>query len=168
MSILAVDFATRPTVRFPGRYAVALAAAFDRDPAGMSRAFHGLSDEGADALGRELLAGAELAGRLSGDLEVWGWACNRVPWSYRRPAAAELQQRMDAWAATADRRRRSTPRRQLAGLALRLLRGGIGGRELLRQLDAANATLETPLAPDAVGALAVWAAGQVRGQPHAP
>jgi hypothetical protein len=153
-------------VRFPGRFAVALAAAFDRDAAQLSRAFRDMSVDGADALGLELLVGLEEAARLSDDWRAWAFACNRIPWSHLRAAAAELGERIDAWAAPANRRRRSTPRRRLAGLALRLLRGGIGGRDLLRQLDAANATFDPPLAADAVGEVAAWAAGEVRGHRH--
>ncbi len=152
--------------RFPGRFALALAAAFAEDGGELARAFHGLSDEGADALGRELLAGLELAAELTSDRRAWAFACNRIPWSHWRSAAAELAQRIDAWVVPTQRRRRGTPRSRLASLALRLLRAGTGGRELLRQLDVANATLDPPLRPDDVGAVAVWAAGAVRGHRH--
>jgi hypothetical protein len=153
-------------VRFPGRFAIALAAAFARDGSEIARAFQGLSNDSADSLGRELLDGLDLAARLSGDRTAWAFAANRVPWSYVRQAAADLQKSVDAWAVPTQRRRLPTPRRHLAGLAVRLVRGGVGGRALLSQLDAANATLPEPLDAEAVGAVAVWAAGAVQGQSH--
>ena len=152
-------------VRFPGRYAAALAAAFACDTGNLARAFQGLSNDAADALGRELLDGLDQAARLSADRTAWAFASNHVPWSHVRAGAAELQGRIDTWAAPAGRK--APPgRRQLARLAIRLLRAGEPGARVLAQLDAANATLATPIAAEAVGEVAIWAARAVRGLPH--
>lgn len=59
-----------------------------------------------------------------------------------------------------------TPRRRLSRLAVRLLRSGCSGRELLAELDAANAALPAPLDADAVGSVALWASGAVRETRH--
>jgi hypothetical protein len=155
-------------VRFPGRFAVAVAGAFAADGSEIARSFRGLSDDGADVLGRDLLDGLDAAARQTGDWLGWAFAANRIPWSHIRQAAAELQHRVDAWTVPAGRRRVPSPRRRLAGLALRLLRGGAGGRELLHHLALANATLDPPLPPDAVDSVALWAAAAVKGARHAP
>jgi hypothetical protein len=153
-------------VRFPVRFATALAAAFARDQDNLARAFRGLSDDGVANLGRELLQGLDLAARLSGDRTAWAFACNRIPWPYVRVGAAELQARIDAWTAPAGRQA-APGRRQLARLAIRLLRAGEPGAKVLAQLDAANATLAAPITAEAVGDVARWAAAEVRRLPRA-
>jgi hypothetical protein len=150
----------QPT-RFPGRFAVAVAASYAADGDELARAFRGLGDDNADALGRELLAGMEQAAKLTGDWRWWAFACNRIPWSHVRLAGRELGARLDAWAAEPRRMRGAAPRKALAKLALRLLRQGMGGRALLHRLDEANGTLSSPLPADAVGDVALWAAAAV-------
>ena len=154
-------------LRVPGRFALALSAAHAADAAELARAFRGLSDDGAEALGRELLAALDTSARLTGDRVAWAFASNRIPWPHMRQAGREWQGRLEAEAAAAPR---PVPgggaRRVLARLATRLLRRGVGGRELLNALDGANAGLPAPLAPEAVGDVAVWAAGAVNRGGH--
>ena len=148
------------------RYADALDAAFAADADRLAAAFAGLSGEVADKLGKHLTKGLGTAAGITGDWSAYGFAVNRVPWSHIREPARELQQRIDAWTVAAPRRVDS-PRRRLARLAVKLIRAGTPGRDVLRQLDAANATLSEPIAAEAVGAVAVWAARTVRGLAHA-
>lgn len=147
------------------RYADALDAAFSADADRLAAAFAGLSGEVADKLGKHLAKGLETAAGITGDWSAYGFAVNRVPWSYIREPARELQQRIDAWT-VAPPRRVDSPRRRLARLAVKLIRAGTPSRDVLRQLDQANATMEAPIAAEVVGDVARWAATEVRRLPR--
>lgn len=86
-------------------------------------------------------------------------------------AAAEFAARIDASRRAGQASRRAAPpdtsRRRLSRLAIRLLRDGCGARELLAELDVANAALPAPLDAEAVGGIAVWASSVVREARHA-
>jgi hypothetical protein len=58
------------------------------------------------------------------------------------------------------------PRRALARIAMKLLRIGLNARDLLRQLDAVNARLASPLPSAAIRDVAIWAANARRGVRH--
>ena len=147
-------------------FLAALDAAFKEDDDALHDAFVGLPQGTADALVTRVSADLASAARVSGDYVPWAFAVNRLPWPHMRLPVAEFAQRIDAWTVQ-ERPRPDTPRRRVARLAMRLLRAGVGGRELLRQLDAANSSLDTPLAADVVGDVATWAANAVKAGPHA-
>ncbi|MCC6718240.1 MAG: hypothetical protein IT555_10175 [Acetobacteraceae bacterium] len=147
------------------RYIAALDAAVEGDADRLAAAFAGVTGEVADKLGRHLVNGLALVARVTGDWKPYGFAVNRVPWSYQRPAAVDLQQRVDAWT-VAKRPQPDSPRRRLARLAMKLIRAGTPGRDVLRQLDQANATMPAPIAAETVGELARWAATEVRRLPR--
>ncbi len=120
-----------------------------------------LDDPAADRFNRgvtRLLAGSA---RITGEWGGWAEAQWHLPSSSWRAACREFQSRVAAWA-TPSRPAPETPRRQLARLAIRLLRTGTTAGELLRQLDAANATLHEPVTSSTVGEVAIWAASAVR------
>lgn len=101
----------------------------------------------------------------------WSWWAE-AQWHLRLPALREAAQpfreRLDAIARATRRDRAPDPRRrELARAALRLLRAGASGRELLARLDDLNCALPEPLPPDAIGTVALWAAKTVREGAHA-
>lgn len=103
--------------------------------------------------------------RMAEQWAAWAEALWTEPSEFRSAAGAELWRRLGAWVVP-PAPRRETPRRRLARLAVRLLRAGCSGRELLRQLDKAAATLPEPIAAEDVGSVALWAAQAVRETRH--
>jgi hypothetical protein len=105
---------------------------------------------------------AELA-REDGHWHTWAWALHLLTPEWHAEAGRELWKRLERWA-TPQAEVRTDSRRELARLAMRLVRGGVPGREALRRLDEANATLAAPLSSDAVGDLVIWAARAAGGR----
>jgi hypothetical protein len=126
------------------------AAATLRDADVFSSAFVDLSDEACDALGRAVLGFLWRNAR-----DAWGWACNRIPWSYIRAVGRENWQRwIQTWKPPA--RPANASRSALCKIAFRLLRQGMPAKAYIAELRAANALLADPLAGDKLDSLAVW------------
>lgn len=151
-----------------------LAASIDSHPdvlraaqEALQAAFEGIPEDEGIRIAKAVGAGLEAAAKVTGDYRAWARAWHYMPSPGRRAAVAEFTARLDAWCVD-NRPKPDTPRRRLAKLALALLRTGTTGRELLRRLDAANATFDEPLPAAAVGEVAVWAAAAVaEGHRHA-
>lgn len=130
-------------------------------------AFDGLAEDEGIRIAKAVGEGLEAAARVTGDYRAWARAWHYMPSPGRRAAVAEFAARLDAWCVQ-NRRKPDTPRQRLAKLALALLRTGTTGPELLRRLDAANATFDEPLPSQTVGEVAIWAAAAVaEGHRHA-
>lgn len=122
------------------------AAAQMRDADAFAAGFDDLDPEQCDAAGKIVLAYIE---KLTGYTALWGWASQRIPWSYTRgitdvfkfPPAAPKQK---------------TSRSQLCSVIFRLLRQNTTGLRLLAETRAANANLFAPLSDDDLKSLIRW------------
>lgn len=144
-----------------------LAASIDADPDvlhasqdALQAAFGGIEEAEGVRIAKAIGAGLEAVAQITGDYRAWAMAWHYMPSPGRRAAAAEFGARLDAWSVQRQPKP-DTPRRRLAKFALKLLRAGTTGRELLRRLNEANATLEDPIPAEVVGEIAVWAARTV-------
>lgn len=97
------------------------------------------------------------SGQRTGSFKAWAAALHHLPRRGQREAAQSFATRVDAWVvrspAAAD-----VGLRRLRRLACDLIRAGTYGRELLRRLNEANATLASPISSAAIGNVALWAA----------
>lgn len=103
----------------------------------------------------------------TGDFATWAEALHHLPRPGQREAAAEFCARLDAWRKPAPARPADDGARRLRGLACQLVRAGTPGRELLRRLDDANATLAAPMSAEQIENVAVWAAKVAKEQSRA-
>lgn len=105
---------------------------------------------------------------LTGDWRVWAGA----QWELRLPvlieAAQPFRERLDTIGRGTRHDWAPDPRRRkLACAALRTLRSGASGRELLAQLHFVNRALPDPLPSSEISAIALWAARTLREGGHA-
>ena len=133
----------------------------------LQAAFHGIEEAEGVRIAKAIGAGLEAVAEITGDRRAWAMAWHYMPSPGRRAAAADFAARLDAWSVQ-NQPKPDTPRRKLAKFALKLLRAGTTGRELLRRLDEANATMTEPVSAEMVGEIAVWASRAVtEGRRHA-
>jgi hypothetical protein len=104
-------------------------------------------------------------GKRTGAWAPWAEVQWHIPHPGREAAAAELVKRIGAWA-TPPRPETTDGRRQLARLAVRLVRNGASNRDLLTRLARANATFVRPLPIAAIASVATWAC-KVGAEQHA-
>ncbi len=137
--------------------------------AAIAFAFEGMSDTDTADLVRAVCAYLEQEARRNGDWRAWAEAQWLLPHSWG-PGALEFQARSDARIRASEpsrARRNADPcRKEIARLAMRLLRGGIGAREFLARLHAYNEALPEPLSASIVESTALWAAEQRAGARH--
>lgn len=129
-------------------------------------AFVHLDEPAAVALGKQIAAELFASGQRTGNLKPWAEAQHRLPRPGQREAAQELCRTLDAWRTPPPARPADDSGRRLRRLACQLVRAGTTGRELLRRLDEADATLPAPLSAEAVGRIAAWAAHTARKGAH--
>ena len=122
----------------------------------LQAAFHGIEEAEGVRIAKAVGAGLEAVAEITGDYRAWAKAWHYMPSPGRQAAVAEFAARLDAWSVQ-NQPKPDTPRRKLAKFAMKLLRAGTTGRELLRRLDEANATMEEPIPAEIVGEIAVWA-----------
>ena len=132
------------------------AAGRPRTPDPMSRVVNAVLRDDRPALAQ---AAADVFAS-QGDWRHWAQAVWLTPWG---EPAREMQARSDARvrAQQVGQRRGDPVRREVARVALLLLRQGIGGHDLLKRLDAYNAALPEPLKTDVLDQTALWAAQHI-------
>lgn len=131
----------------------------------LRESFCGLSDEEAVPLGHAITEQLEEKARATGDWAIWARALHAIPRTGERAAWKAFGDRLAAWARPQRPKATDPGARQLARLALDLIRAGVPSGDVLHRLDDANATLGEPVSAERVGHIAIWAARAAGGSP---